>query len=108
MEMRFLYVTCASREEAARIAEAVVEARLAACANIIPGMESVYWWEGKLTRDQEVVLILKTRAALVEAATAKVKALHGYAVPCVVALPLVGGNPDYLAWLERETEGAAS
>ena len=107
MEFRFCYVTASSREEASAIAEAVVGARLAACANILDGMESVYWWQGKLTRDREIVLILKTRAELVEAVIAKVKSLHSYTCPCVVALPVVAGNPAYLEWLEAETAAAA-
>lgn len=106
MEFRFCYVTASSREEASAIAEAVVGARLAACANILDGMESVYWWQGKLTRSQEAVLILKTRAELVEALIAKVKSLHSYTCPCVVALPVVAGNPAYLEWLGAETAAA--
>lgn len=98
-----LYITAGSRDEAKKIGRALVEARLAACANVIDGMESVYWWQGRLTEDREAVLIVKTRADLVDAVTARVKDLHGYAVPCVVALPLVGGNPDYLAWIAAET-----
>ena len=103
MEFRFLYITAGTPEEAHKIAEAVVGERLAACANVIKGMESVYWWQGKLTRDQETVLILKTRAELVEACAARVKSLHSYSCPCIVALPIVAGNPPYLAWLEQET-----
>ena len=101
--MRMLYITAGSRDEAKKIGRALVEARLAACANVIDGMESVYWWQGKLTEDREAVLIVKTRADLVAAVTARVKALHSYAVPCVVALPILDGNPDYLDWLAAET-----
>src|SRR5205807_1119133 len=82
------------------------EARLAACANVIDGMESIYWWQGKLTEDREAVLIAKTRADLVADAVAKVRALHSYAVPCVVALPLLDGNPDYFDWLAAEAQPA--
>jgi len=103
MEFRLVYMTASSRDEAKKIGRALVEERLAACANVIDGMESVYWWQGKLTEDRETVLIAKTRADLVPALTERVKALHSYTVPCVVALPLVGGNPDYMAWLEAET-----
>jgi periplasmic divalent cation tolerance protein len=103
MEFRLLYVTAATREEAEKLATALVEERLAACANILGEISSVYWWQGKLTRDREVALTLKTRADLVEAAIARVKSLHSYTVPCVVALPLVAGNPDYFAWLAAET-----
>jgi periplasmic divalent cation tolerance protein len=103
MDFCLLYITAAHREEAEKIATALVEERLAACANILGEISSVYWWQGKLTKDREVALTLKTRADLVEAAIARVKALHSYTVPCVVALPLVAGNPDYFAWLAAET-----
>jgi periplasmic divalent cation tolerance protein len=106
MEFRFVYMTTASRDEAKKIGRVVVEERLAACANVIDGMESVYWWQGKLTEDREAVLIAKTRADLVPALTERVRALHSYTVPCVVALPIVDGNPAYLGWLEQETASA--
>ena len=98
-----VYVTAADREAALELGRALVEARLAACANVIDGMESVYWWEGKLEQASEAVLVLKTRAALVESLTERVRALHAYDCPCVVALPIVGGNLDYLAWIAAET-----
>lgn len=99
-----LYCTAASTAEAEKVAEAVVRQRLAACANIIPGMRSLYWWQGKLERGEEAVLILKTRPDLVEAATAAVKAAHSYSVPCVLPIGVgEGGNADYVAWLLGET-----
>ena len=101
-----IYITASSRDEAKKIGRALVEERLAACANVIDGMESTYWWEGKLAEDREAVLILKTRADLVGALTARVKTLHSYSVPCVVALPILDGNADYLRWVGSET-GAA-
>ena len=103
MDLRLLYLTAGSRDEAKKIGRTLVEERLAACANVIDGMESVYWWQGRLTEDKEAVLIVKTRASLVEAVTARVKALHSYTVPCVVALPILDGNPSYLEWLAAET-----
>jgi periplasmic divalent cation tolerance protein len=78
--------------------------RLAACVNILPKMESHYWWNGKIESDQEAVLIAKTRADAREALQARVIDLHPYEVPCVVFLPVAGGNPDYLDWITRETE----
>lgn len=100
-----LYCTTSTVAEAEAIAQKVVGERLAACANIIPGMRSVYWWQGKLEQGEEVVLILKTRPDLVEAATAAVKAAHSYSVPCVLPLPVgQGGNADYIAWLRAETK----
>ena len=103
-DITLLYVTCASEAEAERVAEAVVGARLAACANIIPGMHSLYWWQGKLERGSETVLILKTQPDLVQAATTAIKAAHSYTVPCVLPIPVLpGGNADYRAWLAEQT-----
>lgn len=103
MEAIFVYVTCKDRAEAQLVGRAVVEARLAACANVIDGMESIYWWEGKIESATEAILIFKSQTHHLEALTDKVKQHHSYTVPCVVALPIVGGNPDYLSWLVRET-----
>lgn len=103
MELRFVYMTAASREEAKRIGRTLVEERLAACANVLDGMESVYWWQGRLTEEREAVLVAKTRADLVAALTERVRALHSYTVPCVVALPILDGNPAYMEWLANET-----
>ncbi len=103
---RMLYITCGSREEATKIARAVVEERLAACANIIDPMRSVYWWEGSVNEDDETVLILKTTAERAGELTERVKALHSYDVPCVVEIPLGGGNAAYLDWIAAETASA--
>jgi periplasmic divalent cation tolerance protein len=107
MSQVLVYVTAANPAEAERIAEAVVGERLAACANLIPGMRSLYWWQGKLDRAEETVLILKTRADLVPALTERVKALHSYTCPCVVALPILAGNAAFLAWIDAETAPGA-
>jgi periplasmic divalent cation tolerance protein len=106
MEFRLLYITTSKVEEARRIGNALVEARLVACANIVQGLESIYWWEEKVVQDREVLLIVKTRAELVDATIEQVKALHSYTCPCVVALPITAGNAAYLSWLEAETEAA--
>lgn len=106
MEFRLLYITTAKVEEARRIGNALVEERLVACANIMPGLESIYWWQDNVVQDREVLLVVKTRAERVDAAIARIKALHSYTCPCIVALPIVAGNPDYLAWLEAETRSA--
>lgn len=103
MQALFVYVTCKDKAEALEIGKAMVEGRWAACANIVDGMESIYWWEGKLESGKESVLILKTQENFLDALTEKVKSLHSYSVPCVVALPIVGGNADYLAWITKET-----
>lgn len=99
----FVYITAPSAEEALKLGRSLVEERLAACANVLPGMVSVYRWEGKLAEDSEAVLILKTRSDLVEALTERVLALHPYTCPCVAALPIVAGNPAFLEWIGEET-----
>lgn len=101
----FVYVTAADVAEAERIGRAVVEERLAACANILPGMRSIYWWDGKVNEAHEAVLILKTVPAHLAALTQRVKALHSYEVPCVAALEARPGNPDYFTWIAAETKG---
>lgn len=98
-----VYMTAASKEDAQAIGTALVEQRLAACANVIDGMISVYRWEGKVQYAAEAVLIAKTREELVPALTEKVKALHSYTCPCVVALPITGGNRAFLDWIAAET-----
>jgi len=99
-----IYTTYPSLVEAERIGKAVLERRLAACVNILPGMISHYWWEGAIERGEEVVMIIKTRAALAESVRAEVKAMHSYTVPAILVLPIAGGEPTYLDWLMAETE----
>jgi periplasmic divalent cation tolerance protein len=108
MATRFIYVTAANPEQAKTIGEALVSERLAACANILAPMASIYRWQGKIQHDTEAVLIAKTRAELVERVIARVKALHSYTVPCVVSLPIEQGNPDFLGWIEAETAPAGA
>jgi periplasmic divalent cation tolerance protein len=98
-----VYVTAPSLAEAESLARLAVEGRLAACANILPGMRSLYWWQGALESAEEVVLLLKTSEALVPALTKALTEAHSYDCPCVVALPIVQGNPDFLRWIEAET-----
>jgi periplasmic divalent cation tolerance protein len=102
----FVYATAADAAEAERIARAVVEARLAACANIIDGMRSLYWWEGKVQDAREAVLILKTTRDRLEPLIARVKELHSYDCPCIEALPVTAGYPPFLDWVARETHGS--
>lgn len=106
MDAVLLYVTAEDEAEAERVGRALVEARLAACANIIPGMRSVYRWEGRVQSGQECVLILKTVRALVGRATEAVKAAHSYDCPCILVLPVQGGNPAFLDWIAAETGSA--
>jgi periplasmic divalent cation tolerance protein len=100
----FVYTTYPSLVEAERIGKAILEKRLAACVNILPGMISHYWWQGAIERGEEVVMIIKTRASLAQDVRATVKALHSYTVPAILVLPIEGGEPGYLDWLMRETE----
>jgi periplasmic divalent cation tolerance protein len=103
MEPRFVYITCGSPDEAQRIGRTLVEERLVACVNLLFGMQSMYWWEGAVQTDRETILIAKTTAKQVPALSERVKALHTYEVPCVVALPILDGNPEYLQWIGEET-----
>ena len=100
------YVTAGSPEEARSLGQTLVAERLAACANILDGMTSLYWWQGTLQQAEETVVILKTRSALVPALTERVRQLHSYECPCVVALPISAGSDDYLRWIETETRSA--
>jgi len=97
------YVGVGSREQAVAIARVVVEERLAAAANVIDGVSSVYWWQGKLEQAAETLVVLKTRQALLPALAARVRELHSYECPSIVALPVAWGDPDYLRWIEDET-----
>jgi periplasmic divalent cation tolerance protein len=101
-----VYTTWPSIVEAETAGRGIVERRLAACVNILPGMISHYWWQGALERGEEVVMILKTRARLAEAVRHAVRERHPYTTPAILVLPVEGGDPDYLAWIEAETTGA--
>jgi periplasmic divalent cation tolerance protein len=94
---------CPSFEVADRIGRALVEERLVACVNIIPGMHSIYRWQGKIETATEVVLIAKSRAALFEEIEERITELHPYDCPCLVAWPIEAGHQPYLDWLEQET-----
>lgn len=104
----WVYITTGSAEEASRIGRALVEERLAACANLIGGMRSIYRWQGKIEEASETVLIAKTRDDLLDSLTERVRRLHSYDCPCVVGLPVVGGNPDYLDWIDAETRSSSN
>ncbi len=103
MSTSLVTITAPSREEARTLARALVEARLAASVNVLPEIESFYWWEGALCEGREALLLAKTRGALVEPLVDFVKARHAYVCPCVFATPIAAGNPHYLAWIEAET-----
>ena len=102
--MSMIYVTTGSRKEALDIGRALVESRLAACANVIDNVTSIFRWQGEIEEESEAVLILKTRRGLVDEATAKIKDLHSYDCPCVLSYAITGGNPDFLEWIVKETK----
>jgi len=104
MEVMFVYVTAGDAAEARRIGRTAVEERLAACANIVDAMASIYWWDGKLHEAAEAVLILKTTEGRLAALIERVKALHSYDCPCIEALAVTGGYPPFLDWVARETQ----
>ena len=97
--------TAPDAETAARIGRALVDEGLIACANVVPGIRSIYRWQGRVADDAEVLLVLKTRASRCAAVAARVKALHPYELPEVVALPVVGGNEAYLDWVLAGSSG---
>jgi periplasmic divalent cation tolerance protein len=100
-----VYTTWPSIVEAEAAGRSIVERRLAACVNIVPGMISHYWWEGEIERAEEVVMIVKTRAALAEAVRAAVKDVHSYTTPAVMVLPVESLDAAYHAWIVAETGG---
>ena len=96
-------VTVGDSEEASHLAKAIVEKKLAACVNMLPGINSWYWWEGKVIEDQEVLLIMKTSRGKFAELQKEVERLHSYAVPEIIALPVVEGSTNYLSWIEEST-----
>jgi periplasmic divalent cation tolerance protein len=102
----FVYTVYPSIVEAEHAGRELVETRLCACVNILPGMVSLYWWQGAIERGEEVVMIIKTRATLAEAVRAAVKRMHSYTTPAILVLPIERADPDYNAWVVAETRGA--
>lgn len=97
-----ILITTSTGEEAQQIADKLLAQRKAACVNIIPNVHSLFWWKGELDSAEETILIVKSRASLIDEIVSLVKEVHSYEVPEVIALPLVGGNQDYLNWLSAE------
>jgi periplasmic divalent cation tolerance protein len=96
-------MTAANRDEAQRIGTALVEEKLVACANIVGDVHSVYWWQGKIESAAEVMVLFKTRAELFPAVTERIRELHSYQVPEIIALPIVAGTEEYLSWISGST-----
>jgi periplasmic divalent cation tolerance protein len=99
-----VFVTCGSEEEGLKIANALVEGRLAACVNLISPIRSIYRWEGRIWDEKEWLLIIKTQKGRFEELERKVKALHSYSVPEIISLPIVEGSSAYLNWIRENTE----
>ena len=103
-ELVVLFITTDSPEEAHKIAEVLIKQRKAACVNIVPGVSSLFWWQDKIESASENLLIVKTKASLLNEIIRLVIENHSYEVPEVVALPIVGGNQDYLEWIDKEVK----
>ncbi len=99
-----ILITTATEEEAQNIADRLLNQRMAACVNIVPRVRSLFWWQGKLDSTQESLLIIKTRASLLPKIVEMVKRSHSYQVPEIIALPIIGGNEDYLNWIDSEVK----
>jgi periplasmic divalent cation tolerance protein len=102
-EYIIVLITASKEDEAAKIAKDIVASRLAACVNIVKGVRSIYRWKGKVEDEGEVLMIVKTRRELFGELKKRVKELHSYSVPEIVALPVVEGSEEYLTWLKEET-----
>jgi len=103
MSEHIMVMVTAPKKEAPGLARALVEERLVACVNLVPGLRSVYWWKGKIEDEPEVLCIMKTRSALFEALRNRVTALHSYEVPEIIALPILAGHEPYLDWIAENT-----
>jgi len=106
-EYGMLLTTTPSREEAAKIAGLLIDEKLAACVQLLP-IESFYAWQGKTQNEAETLLLVKTRSALFDAAIAKIKSVHSYSVPEIVAMPFTAGSADYLSWIDEVTHESLS
>ena len=99
-----IFITVGTDGEAKKIANLLLNQRKAACVNIVPKVSSFFWWQDKLDSAQESLLIVKTKASVLNEIVSLVKDLHSYEIPEIVALPIIGGNPDYLDWIGKEVK----
>ncbi|MBF0429766.1 MAG: divalent-cation tolerance protein CutA [Fibrobacteria bacterium] len=104
MSYNMIYMTVGTKEEAINISNTLVQEKLVACANIIPGMISVYRWKGTIETAEEYSVLLKTRSGLVQNVIEKIKLLHSYECPCILAIPIENGNKKFLEWISQETQ----
>jgi periplasmic divalent cation tolerance protein len=98
-----VFVTTPSEEEATRMSRSLVEARLVACANVLPRVRSIFRWEGKVTEEQESLIVLKTRSSLMKPLEKAIKKMHSYSVPEIIAIPIAQGSAEYLSWIRDVT-----
>ncbi|MGE3278926.1 MAG: divalent-cation tolerance protein CutA [Candidatus Altimarinota bacterium] len=96
-----IFIPCKDKKEALKIAKALLEERLVVCANMIPGVESMFWWEGTIQKASEVLLLMKTKHSLVSKVMKRVKALHSYECPVMEVFEMKDGNPEFLQWIEE-------
>lgn len=96
-----ILITCANKKEASKIAKHLVEQKLVACVNIVDKIKSIFWWQQRIDSASEVLLIAKSKKLLIKKIIMLVKSLHSYQVPEVIALPIVGGNKDYINWINE-------
>jgi periplasmic divalent cation tolerance protein len=97
-------ITCPGEEEGHKIADALLKERLAACVNIVPGLKSKFWWTGKIHTAEESLLVVKTKKSVLRELIKKVKSVHQYTNPEIIALPIIGGSKDFTKWIEDETK----
>ncbi len=99
-----VFVTVSSNEEAQKIADLLLKQKKAACINILSGVSSSFWWQGKIDAARESLLVIKTKASVLSKVIELVKAAHSYEVPEIIAMPILGGNADYLSWIDAEVK----
>ena len=104
MKATFIYITAGNLDEAKKISRELISRRLAACVNIIDNMVSMFWWKDEIQEDKEVILIAKTKEALVTELIETVKSVHSYDCPCIVSLPVSDGNRAFLDWIAQQTK----
>ncbi|NWF75424.1 MAG: divalent-cation tolerance protein CutA [Nitrospirae bacterium] len=104
MDELLIFITASNQDEAVKIAKELIGNKLAGCVNIIKDIRSIYRWEGKIQDDSEVLMIAKTQKHIFDSLVKKVKELHSYTVPEIIAIPIIAGSEDYLKWLKDVTD----
>ena len=105
-EAILLYITTEDKQEAQSIGKALVEEKLVACVNIMENMQAMFWWKDKVDKASETVLIAKTKKSLLSEVIEKINSMHSYECPCVIALPIIGGNESFLQWIQESTKNS--